>query len=114
VVLGVGEVMKNIGEMGEGKVGEIGVLVKVFGGELVVREIGEQRAGDKGGGVDLEGFGGGEIRLVGELEGEMGDVLMIIMVIGKEKKIGLGGVVGGWVKVADGGERVGEIGGVGN
>ena len=48
LVLAVGQVIKNIGEIGHGNLRQIAVLLKLFGADLVLPEIAEQRAATEG------------------------------------------------------------------
>ena len=48
LVLAVGQVIKNIGKIGHGNLRQIAVLLKLFGADLVLPEIAEQRAATEG------------------------------------------------------------------
>ena len=48
LVLAVGQVIKNIGKIGHGNLRQIAVLLKLFGADLVLPEIAEQRAAAEG------------------------------------------------------------------
>ena len=61
LVLAIGQVIKNIGEIGHGNLRQMAVLLKLSGADLVLPEIAEQRAADKGPAVDLHGFARAQI-----------------------------------------------------
>ena len=61
LVLAVGQVIKNIGEIGHGNLCQMAVLLKLSGADLVLPEVAEQRAADKGPAVDLHGFARAQI-----------------------------------------------------
>ena len=61
LVSAVGQVIKNIGEIGHGNLRQIAVLLKLSGADLVLPKIAEQRAADKGPAVDLHGFARAQI-----------------------------------------------------
>ena len=48
LVLAVGQVIKIIGKIGHGNLRQIAVLLKLFGADLVLPEIAEQRAATEG------------------------------------------------------------------
>ena len=68
LVLAVGQVIKNIGEIGHGNLCQIAVLLKLLGADLVMPEVAEQRAADKGPTVDLHGFARPQIRFVAQFQ----------------------------------------------
>ena len=114
LVLAVGQVIKNIGEIGHGNLCQMAVLLKLFGADLVLPEVAEQRAADKGPTVDLHGFARAQIRFVAQLQAHIAHVFMIIIVIAKHKNIGLARLVAGCLELPHGGQAVTEIAGVGN
>ena len=114
LVLAVGQVIKNIGEIGHGNLRQIAVLLKLSGADLVLPEIAEQRAADKGPAVDVHGFARAQIRFVAQLQAHIAHVFMIIIVIAQHKDIGLARLVAGCLKLPHGGQAVAEIAGVGN
>ena len=114
LVLAVGQVIKNIGEIGHGNLCQIAVLLKLLGADLVLSEIAEQRAADKGPAVDVHGFTRAQIRFVAQLQAHIAHVFMIIIVVTQHKDIGLARLVAGCLKLPHGGQAVAEIAGVGN
>lgn len=100
--MAVGQVIKNIGEIGHGNLRQIAVLLKLFGADLVLPEIAEQRAADKGPAVDLHGFARAQIRFVAQLQAYIAHVFMIIIVIAQHKDIGLARLVTGCLKLPHG------------
>ena len=114
LVLAVGQVIENIGEIGHGNLCQIAILLKLFGADLVLPEVAEQRAADKGPAVDLHGFTRAQTRFVAQLQAHIAHVFMIIIVIAQHKDIGLARLVAGCLKLPHGGQAVTEIAGVGN
>ena len=114
LVLAVGQVIKNIGEIGHGNLCQIAVLLKLLGADLVLPEVAEQRAADKGPAVDLHGFARAQIRFVAQFQAHIAHVFMIIIVVAQHKNIGLARLVAGCLKLPHGGQAVAEIAGVGN
>ena len=114
LVLAVGQVIENIGEIGHGNLCQIAVLLKLSGADLVLPEIAEQRAADKGPAVDLHGFARAQTRRIVQLQAHIAHVFMIIIVIAQHKDIGLARLVAGCLKLPHGGQAVTEIAGVGN
>ena len=114
LVWAVGQVIKNIGKIGYGNLRQMAVLLKLFGADLVLPEVAEQRAADKGPTVDLHGFARAQIRFVAQLQAYIAHVFMIIIVVTQHKDIALARLVADCLKLLHGGQTVTEIAGVGN
>ena len=114
LVWAVGQIIENIGEIGHGNLRQMAVLLKLFGADLVLSEIAEQRAADKGSAFDLHGFARAQTRFVAQLQAHIAHVFIIIIVIAQHKGIGLARLVAGCLELPHGDQAVTEIAGVGN